>query len=90
MASPQIILLLIFVWVATCIFQRLFFHPLSHVPGPRLAAVSRLYGFYYNVFGEGYSKQFSGLHERYKSSVIRISPDAVHVNDPDFYQMYVN
>lgn len=87
MASPQIILLLIFVWVATCIFQRLFFHPLSHVPGPRLAAVSRLYGFYYNVFGEGYSKQFSGLHERYKSSVIRISPDAVHVNDPDFYQM---
>jgi hypothetical protein len=47
-------------------FYRLYEHPLRKIPGPRLAAVTNLYAFYYNYIQEGgYSKQFKGLHEKY-------------------------
>ena len=46
--------------------RRLYFHPLSKIPGPRLAAVSGLYGLYHNfIQGGGYSKQFKALHDKY-------------------------
>jgi len=48
------------------VFSRLYLHPLSGVPGPRLASISTLYGFYYNYIQDGtYSKQFAGLHKKY-------------------------
>lgn len=47
-------------------FYRLYLHPLAHIPGPRLASVSSLYGFYYNYIHDGtYSKIFPGLHKKY-------------------------
>ncbi|KAF7588056.1 hypothetical protein BBP40_006225 [Aspergillus hancockii] len=65
---------------------RLYIHPLRKIPGPRLAAVTKLYAFYYNYIQEGgYSKQFKGLHEKYNSPVVRIGPNHVHVDRPSFY-----
>lgn len=45
------------------------FHPLSHVPGPKLAAATYLYEFYYDVilFGQ-FSKQIRTIHEKYGKS----------------------
>lgn len=45
---------------------RLYIHPLRKIPGQRLAAMSKAYGFYFNYIQEGgYSKKFKGLHEKY-------------------------
>lgn len=88
MLFSQTILLAAIISIASCIVRRLFFHPLRHIPGPKFAAMSGLYGFYHNMVSQGYSKLFPSLHEQYKSPVIRIGPNSVHVNDPEFYQTY--
>ncbi|KAJ6103982.1 elymoclavine monooxygenase [Penicillium sp. IBT 18751x] len=81
------LLLAFILYVFFIAVNRLFFHPLSKVPGPKLAALTKWYGFYYNVVRDGqYSLFFSSLHKKYDSPVIRIGPNAVHVNDPSFYQ----
>ena len=53
-------------WIAWAIIRSLYLHPLRRVPGPRLAAVTRLYSFYHNVirpwlFGE----RVAQLHQKY-------------------------
>lgn len=48
------------------VIWRLFFHPLSKFPGPRLAAASRWYEFYHDVILGGVTpKRYSALHKRY-------------------------
>lgn len=45
---------------------RLYFHPLSKFPGPKLAAVTFLYEFYYNVVKRGmFVWEIERLHEVY-------------------------
>lgn len=45
---------------------RLYFHPLRHIPGPRLAAISSLYEFYYDVVCQGrYLWEIERLHAIY-------------------------
>jgi hypothetical protein len=60
---------------------RLFFHPLAKVPGPPLAAITKLYQSYYN---RKYYEQVDKLHQIY-GPVVRINPDEVHLSDPDNY-----
>lgn len=52
--------------VYLCIY-RLYFHPLSGVPGPKLAAITRFYEAYYNVLGRDgqYLFKTQRLHEIY-------------------------
>ncbi|KAJ5612603.1 benzoate 4-monooxygenase cytochrome P450 [Penicillium lagena] len=50
---------------------RLYFHPLRGIPGPKLAATTHLYEFYYDVFHGG--------------PIVRINPREVHIADPTFY-----
>lgn len=48
------------------VIYRLNFHPLSNIPGPKLAAVSRLYEFYYQcVKGAKYAFRIEEMHEQY-------------------------
>ena len=45
---------------------RLFFHPLSHIPGPRLAAITHAVEFYHDVVGHGtYIWEIAKMHEKY-------------------------
>ncbi|KAF7864391.1 hypothetical protein EAF04_006525 [Stromatinia cepivora] len=65
---------------------RLWICPLARFPGPRLAAGSLWYEFYYDVWLEGqYTFKIRELHEVY-GPIIRISPYQLHVNDPTFYE----
>ncbi|KAF7595467.1 hypothetical protein BBP40_005803 [Aspergillus hancockii] len=49
---------------------RLYFHPLSHIPGPKLAAITHGYEFYHNIV---------------KGPIIRINPREVHIKDSGYY-----
>lgn len=49
--------------------HRLFFHPLSHIPGPRLAALTWWYEFYYDGIKQGrYVFKIQELHKQYGAS----------------------
>ncbi|KAH9482841.1 Cytochrome P450 monooxygenase [Psilocybe cubensis] len=61
--------------------RRLYFHPLSSFPGPRLAAATSLYKTYYDIIKGGEMlTQIHRLHSIY-GSVIRIGPNELHFND---------
>lgn len=65
--------------------RRLYFSPISHIPGPKLAALTWWYEFFYDiVLGGQYTFKIIELHQKY-GPVVRINPDEVHVGDPDFY-----
>jgi hypothetical protein len=58
------------VWFAFKILQAFYhvspFHPLSRIPGPRLAAATYLPEFYYDVVKFGcYTKEIARMHEAY-------------------------
>jgi hypothetical protein len=65
---------------------RLYFSRISHIPGPRLAALTYFYQFYYDVFPHQGQFLFEcgRMHEKY-GPVIRIGPDEVQINDMSFY-----
>uniref|UniRef100_A0A0D2XPL1 Uncharacterized protein n=1 Tax=Fusarium oxysporum (strain Fo5176) TaxID=660025 RepID=A0A0D2XPL1_FUSOF len=57
----------------------------SNVPGPKVAAATSWYEFYQDVILDGhYIKDYPRLHERY-GPIVRMSPNRVHINDPNFY-----
>ena len=57
------------VWIAYVIYgavYRLYFSPLAKFPGPRLAALTRLYELYYEIVKGGqYTFKIGELHEEY-------------------------
>ncbi|KAJ6107384.1 hypothetical protein N7523_008707 [Penicillium sp. IBT 18751x] len=64
---------------------RLYFHPLSKFPGPKLAAVSSAYEFYFNVIKRGkFIWELERLHEVY-GPIIRITPREIHIKDSHYY-----
>ncbi|KAI1195543.1 putative cytochrome P450 [Nemania serpens] len=73
----------------TCIYN-LYFHPLAGFPGPKLAAATRLYEFYYDVIRKGkYVYKIEDMHKRY-GPILRINPYEIVINDPTFYnEVYV-
>ena len=60
---------------AVCYFlaigtYRLVFHPLARFPGPRLAALTRLYEGFYDIVQNGqYTFRIGRLHEIYGESI---------------------
>ncbi|KAB8230910.1 cytochrome P450 [Aspergillus alliaceus] len=73
-------------YLVTVAIYELFFSPLAHIPGPKLAACTRLYEFYYDVVRHGrYTFKIAELHDKY-GPIIRISPREVHIRDPEYYE----
>ncbi|KKY13050.1 putative cytochrome p450 [Diplodia seriata] len=63
LSTALVALALVQIWR---IIQRLFFHPLASVPGPKLAAASTLYEFYWNAIRGGkLFKRLDEMHEKY-------------------------
>ncbi|KAJ9665810.1 hypothetical protein H2201_004118 [Coniosporium apollinis] len=92
LAHPSIILV-VFALVAYLIggaIYRLYFSPIAHSPGPRLAALTLWYEFYYDVVCKGrYTWEIEKMHEKY-GPIVRINPYEIHVKDPSFYdEVYV-
>ena len=51
---------------------RLYFDPLAKIPGPKIAAVSLWYEFYYDVVKRGrYTWKIKEMHEKYGKRRIR-------------------
>ena len=103
------------------LIYRLYFSPLAKFPGPKLAAATRWYEFYYDVVQRNrFSWQIQKMHDRYGNfcplpfysfaglvgdgdipvgvlyldsllimwsagPIIRISPEELHVRDPDWF-----
>ncbi|KAJ5991650.1 cytochrome P450 [Penicillium canescens] len=77
---------LVLVLLLTKYLRRLFFHPLSKFPGPPIAAASHLWEFWQDMVCNGtFLQAIPKLHKVYNSPVIRISPNHLHINDPEFY-----
>ncbi|KAJ5629520.1 cytochrome P450 [Penicillium herquei] len=71
-------------WVLLEAARRLFFHPLSSIPGPRLAALTWWYEFYFDAVKSGkYNFKIQELHKEY-GPILRITPDEIHINDVGF------
>lgn len=74
------------IYLTTKVIYRLYLHPLSRFPGPRLAAVTYLYGAYYDVIEDAqFVFKLGALHDIY-GPVVRISPGEVHVRDSGFFE----
>ena len=68
------------------VVYRLYFHSLSKFPGPKLAASTLWYEFFYDVVLDGkWVWRIKEMHERY-GSIVRINPHELHIKDPEFYQ----
>lgn len=80
-------IVLVTAYVVGVAVYRLWLSPIASFPGPRLAALTSLYEFYYDTICCGqFTFHIGRLHEKY-GPIVRIGPDELHVNDPDFYEV---
>ncbi|KAL2041006.1 hypothetical protein N7G274_006464 [Stereocaulon virgatum] len=64
---------------------RLLFSPIAGFPGPKIAAITSWYEFYYDYFRSGtYIFRIEEMHREY-GPIIRINPQELSVHDPAFY-----
>ncbi|KAH8993121.1 putative P450 monooxygenase [Lactarius akahatsu] len=86
-ALAAILLVSLFVWR---IVYNIYFHPLSHFPGPKLAACSRLWLAYRELIqGESLSDLRAQLHRQY-GEIIRWAPNELHFSNPAAYNDIYN
>ncbi|TVY92481.1 Cyrochrome P450 monooxygenase [Lachnellula willkommii] len=96
---PGVIVALVVVWCIQTAIYRLYFSPVAQFPGPKLAALTLWYEFYYDVWlGGQYVFKMHEFHEQYRKSeivpsltraqgpIIRINPYELHVETPQFYE----
>ncbi|MCJ1437332.1 hypothetical protein MMC27_006719, partial [Xylographa pallens] len=82
-AVPTAVCLLLGYVFCTAIW-RLYLCPLASIPGPKIAALTVRYEFYYDVVQPAkFCLKIEELHERY-APIVRITPCEVHIKDVGF------
>ncbi|OJI98147.1 hypothetical protein ASPVEDRAFT_49950 [Aspergillus versicolor CBS 583.65] len=88
MAVAAILTLLLGALLSRCLY-RLYFHPLSRVPGPKLAACTSLWLAYHTYIGDECTVVFK-LHKKY-GPVLRVAPNDVDIASGDAIDpIYIN
>lgn len=88
MAVAAILTLLLGALLSSCLY-RLYFHPLSRVPGPKLAACTSLWLAYHTYIGDECTVVFT-LHKKY-GPVLRVAPNDVDIANGDAIDpIYIN
>ncbi|PSN66721.1 cytochrome P450 [Corynespora cassiicola Philippines] len=75
--------LLLIRWVAKVIY-RVYFHPLTRFPGPKLAAATRIPQLYSILIGSSHDR-LCKLHQQY-GDVVRVSPDEISFIGPQAWR----
>lgn len=74
-------------YVVYIVIWRTYLSPIAHFPGPKLARVTYLYEFYYDIIlGGKYIWKIREMHIKY-GPVVRINPGGLHVADPTFWDV---
>ncbi|CAD6569144.1 MAG: hypothetical protein ASARMPREDX12_002221 [Alectoria sarmentosa] len=85
LAALRILLLGLISFLVCRAIYRLTLHPLARFPGPRLAAVTSLYGANLDLrTNTSYVKILPDLHDKY-GPIVRIYPNQLHIRDIDAY-----
>jgi hypothetical protein len=74
-----IAVLLAIIYLGGVLIYRLFFSPLSKIPGPKLTAMTQLWLMYHEFKGDR-TVQIDKLHSQY-GPVVRVSPSEVSFNN---------
>jgi hypothetical protein len=62
----QAAVLVVVCWISFRCYYQLYLHPLSSFPGPRIAALTEWYGFYFDVIQHGaFLRHKNTLHNIY-------------------------
>ncbi|KAB8289893.1 hypothetical protein EYC80_010524 [Monilinia laxa] len=80
-----IALVSLLLWTLYGAIYRLYFSPIAKFPGPKLAALTLWYEFYFNVILDGqWLWEIKRMHEQY-GPIIRINPYELHIDDLEYY-----
>lgn len=66
-AGSAVILLILIIFTRT--IYRLFFHPLANFPGTKLAAATKLYETYHQVYKSDWLEYLKDVHAQYGRSL---------------------
>ncbi|KAL4783362.1 cytochrome P450 [Aspergillus varians] len=81
----EVVLALFAGFYLTRTIYRLYLHPLSKFPGPKLTAATGLYEVYHDVVRGGkFLWEIEKMHQKY-GPIVRINPREIHVKDPYFH-----
>lgn len=88
------LLIILFVSVVlyflTIVVYRIYFHPLARFPGPKIAAATRWYEYYHDLYRGGKFYQIvEAMHDEY-GPIVRVNPFELHVKDPSYYDTLFN
>jgi hypothetical protein len=79
-------LVVITIYSIVGVVYRLYFCPIAKFPGPKIAALTFWYEFYYDIILRGqYVYKIQELHGKY-GPIVRINPYELHVSDPNYYE----
>lgn len=73
--------ILVFIFMVSTAVRRRYFSPISDIPGPILASITRLHHVFH-IFKGRQSDWITNLHDQY-GPFVRIAPDEVSVSHPD-------